>query len=311
MTKFNPLDPNAIATAVQFVAEFFSTNQANTDTPKFIDYSDTGVCWNEWVERVYNAGLALEETIIGLIAFELAHKLPNSVGKQEITNHFYRIVKKYWEKQTAPVLKTPTPTVGAIVAKSKCPRIGGCLLENGMDSCCCQTGDCDGQERVEPTNQLCLELYHGRKHPDDVMEDWGDEGPIFLVRDNIQATYGSHIKFFTPDGKDRSLYYYDDMLYYDGIYYGDWSVSLVKKMNDGDKTRIVQFDDSKTTIPNLDEPLNMKTDDDSGRKYTQFLSDAADKIHGLWRSRGGRELTPEEIQQLINSFESQFADRRP
>jgi len=31
---------------------------------------------------------------------------------------------------------------------TKCKRIGGCLLEIGLDHCCCQTNTCDGQVLV-------------------------------------------------------------------------------------------------------------------------------------------------------------------
>lgn len=78
-----------------------------------------------------------------------------------------------------------------------------------------------------------LYLMHGRKDPEQDMDDWGLEGPYIGPLRNMHTTYAStlHLKF--ADGKETGPLYpevmciADDMLYWDGVYYGDWSVFYV------------------------------------------------------------------------------------
>jgi hypothetical protein len=67
---------------------------------------------------------------------------------------------------------------------------------------------------------LYLRLYHGRKDPLENLEDWGSDGPIFGPYENIQITYEAHIKMHASDHFD-DLAWRDDLVFYDGIYYGD------------------------------------------------------------------------------------------
>ena len=73
-------------------------------------------------------------------------------------------------------------------------------------------------------DQLYLHLYHGRQFPGERLEDWGSEGPTFGPYESIQITYGAHIKMHAPDGFD-DLTWYEDLVFYDGVYYGDLSIS--------------------------------------------------------------------------------------
>ena len=53
----------------------------------------------------------------------------------------------------------------------------------------------------------------------------GLEGPSFEVR-LVQGTYTSNIRVFTGESSDDWFFwYFEDMLKYDGVYYGDWSVT--------------------------------------------------------------------------------------
>ena len=65
-----------------------------------------------------------------------------------------------------------------------------------------------------------IQLFHGRKTRDEHMDDWGVEGPTFGPFDYIHTTYATDIKF----GDNHTLNIYDEMVYYDGMFYGDWSV---------------------------------------------------------------------------------------
>jgi hypothetical protein len=80
---------------------------------------------------------------------------------------------------------------------------------------------------------LYLRLYHGRKDPEENLEDWGSEGPVFGPYESIQITYEAHIKMHAPDHFD-DLVWQEDWVFYDGIYYGD--VEIVAAAPDSERT---------------------------------------------------------------------------
>ena len=74
---------------------------------------------------------------------------------------------------------------------------------------------------------LFLELFHGRPTPDETMEDWGEEGPVFGPFQYVHITYGEHIKMgLMPNDLNEvaDLYCNQGLIYYNGLYYGDCSV---------------------------------------------------------------------------------------
>lgn len=82
---------------------------------------------------------------------------------------------------------------------------------------------------------LYLELYHGRKNPDQDLEDWGFDGPIIGPLEHMTFTYLNVIRvFFTKEsiakacgfeGKDDNwITFEDDLLVFQGNYYGDFSL---------------------------------------------------------------------------------------
>ncbi len=72
---------------------------------------------------------------------------------------------------------------------------------------------------------LYIRLFHGRTDPVQEMNDWGKDGPIFGPYNFAHTTYTSCISLGKADGNCDSLYVLEsDMAYYDGVYYGDWSV---------------------------------------------------------------------------------------
>jgi len=74
------------------------------------------------------------------------------------------------------------------------------------------------------SRQVALELFHGRSRPDQSLDDWGSQGPVFLV-DYVHVTYLSEIKLgIAEPAGDGDLHFVGDLVYYDGSYYGDWSV---------------------------------------------------------------------------------------
>lgn len=71
---------------------------------------------------------------------------------------------------------------------------------------------------------MYLHLYHGRKDPEQDMDDWGEDGGQFKIECLI-STYRSHIRVKNKiEEEPFDLCFGNDCLYYDGMYYGDWAV---------------------------------------------------------------------------------------
>ena len=76
---------------------------------------------------------------------------------------------------------------------------------------------------------LYLKLFHGRKDPNQDMEDWGFDGPVFGPIQYAHVVYHHHVAMqgYATGGPpvwEGWLEWVGDLLYYDGAYYGDWSV---------------------------------------------------------------------------------------
>lgn len=99
--------------------------------------------------------------------------------------------------------------------------------------------------------QVALELFHGRSHPEQHLEDWGSQGPVFIV-DYVHVTYLCEIKLGIPEpAGDGDLHFVQDLVYYDGAYYGDWSVfpAELAKSEVSLAARIAPFNPAKTAVP--------------------------------------------------------------
>ena len=96
-------------------------------------------------------------------------------------------------------------------------------------------------------SKVYLSLFHGRTSPDEQLSNWGKEGPILGPFDWIHTTYRCEVKCGQDDGDYHELTINEDCLYYDGIWYGDWSVFA--GVPDGTEHRLVTFDDTKAALP--------------------------------------------------------------
>lgn len=67
-----------------------------------------------------------------------------------------------------------------------------------------------------------LKLFHGRDSPDTELSGWGEDGPIFGPFPYFHTTYGVEIKF--DEDECHVLPIVEELVYYDGMFYGDWSV---------------------------------------------------------------------------------------
>lgn len=97
-----------------------------------------------------------------------------------------------------------------------------------------------------------LRLFHGRKDPNQDMDDWGEDGPCFKI-EYAHVTYMGSIKI-NVDGEDGELYTVGDLVYYDDMYYGDWSV-----FHDGAlQYPIIGFDQELANLPPKGPSITLK-----------------------------------------------------
>lgn len=104
---------------------------------------------------------------------------------------------------------------------------------------------------------MYLQLYHGRHAPDEELSDWGFDGPIFHIPDELSGvtmTYACEIQFEYQQDHFGLLKIDGDCLYYDGAWYGDWSFmsdAFFKKHYA--IANLQEFDAEKAKIPDGDE----------------------------------------------------------
>jgi len=93
-----------------------------------------------------------------------------------------------------------------------------------------------------------IRLFHGRNDPNQDMDDWGSDGPVFGPYNFVHTTYTSFVRLGLKDGMCQELNVYEDMLYYDGVYYGDWSVFDEETFKQA-KFEIAHFEQAKADLP--------------------------------------------------------------
>ena len=96
---------------------------------------------------------------------------------------------------------------------------------------------------------LYIRLFHGRADPNQDMDDWGTDGPVFGPYEFAHTTYKSHLKLGRPEGHCDELFVHaEDMVFYDGVYYGDWSVFARETLQQGGY-QTTKFDPAKARLP--------------------------------------------------------------
>lgn len=86
-----------------------------------------------------------------------------------------------------------------------------------------------------PLPGLYLKLLHGRASPNREMEDWGSDGPWIGPLGSFHCIYTSGVGMIFRGGEELSpmspnetvvppLYVYGQLVYHDGIYYGDFEL---------------------------------------------------------------------------------------
>lgn len=95
---------------------------------------------------------------------------------------------------------------------------------------------------------IYIRLFHGRTDPNQEMDDWGSEGPIFGPYEFSHTTYAWNIKLGKSDGNCDELYTHEDMVYYDSVYYGDWTVFDLETLEKG-RYCLTLFEQKKANLP--------------------------------------------------------------
>ena len=99
---------------------------------------------------------------------------------------------------------------------------------------------------------LYIRLFHGRTDLNQNMDDWGSDGPVLGPYKFAHTTYGCHLKLSKPNGNCDQLYIHPEgLVFYDRIYYGDWSVFGENGLKDGNFELSV-FEPTKAKL--LNEP---------------------------------------------------------
>jgi hypothetical protein len=97
---------------------------------------------------------------------------------------------------------------------------------------------------------LYLQLFHGRPDPRKAMENWGENGPVFGPYAYAHTTYASDIRMgglkADYDDVDTLFISTNDLVYYDGMWYGDWSVFASEELNNEHASRHKSFDQTKS-----------------------------------------------------------------
>ena len=95
---------------------------------------------------------------------------------------------------------------------------------------------------------LYIRLFHGRTDPNQDMDEWGSDGPVLGPYQFVHTTYTSFIKFGKSNGYCDEMFLHEDMLYYDGVYYGDWSIFSVKIFKES-QFQVSDFEQYKAKLP--------------------------------------------------------------
>lgn len=92
-------------------------------------------------------------------------------------------------------------------------------------------------------------LFHGRKTPDEQLEDWGEDGPVLGPFSWAHQTYCWDLKLGDLAGDDSvgELIFFEELAYYDGMFYGD--LSITAEPTEDELARVVEFDESKAKLP--------------------------------------------------------------
>jgi hypothetical protein len=139
------------------------------------------------------------------------------------------------------------------------PQSSDCVEECADESEACAIADyyqylidtVKKQLEFQPSNHVggkkyfYITLLHGRKTPTEEMDEKGSQGPAFGPYSELYSIYSHSLLFLRQDGQSDEFTAIDGLLYYDGVYYGDWVVLCELKQGQS----IAVFDKNKAIRP--------------------------------------------------------------
>lgn len=84
-------------------------------------------------------------------------------------------------------------------------------------------------------NYICLTLWNGHKFPGN-KDHWGESGPTFFVYKPMIDC--SSIRFIDIMGKESCLRIIENTIYYDSVYYDEWSFMSFRDLEENPSTFI-------------------------------------------------------------------------
>jgi hypothetical protein len=90
-----------------------------------------------------------------------------------------------------------------------------------------------------------IELIHGRRSKYENLDDWGPDGPVLGPFTWVHTTYACHVRCGIEGTDALDMMVHSDLLFWDGMYYGDWSVFDDAVLNQSKelKARLVKITD--------------------------------------------------------------------
>jgi len=89
-------------------------------------------------------------------------------------------------------------------------------------------------------------LFHGRETTDEVLTNWGEEGPLLGPLDTVNITYGEITLYPSSDARPTTLQMVDGLIPYDGMFYGDLEVTSGRRPG-----RVTPRDECSVVDPKL------------------------------------------------------------
>jgi hypothetical protein len=86
-------------------------------------------------------------------------------------------------------------------------------------------------------------------NPDATMNDWGEDGPLLGPFEWVQITYFQTVRCGLADGGEVWLTRYDDMVFYDGMYYGDFDVLSSKNSSRISGKKVAPYEPKLAELP--------------------------------------------------------------
>ena len=154
---------------------------------------------------------------------------------------------------------------------------------------------------------MYLELFHGRPDPDEDMNDWGCEGPIFEC-EHVHFTYLCSLRLLNPVVTNETrngdkhgeifLAIYEDMVYYDGVFYGD--VFTFDEIPDGHEGQLVDLDPEKVDLPEKYRKISEQ------RQRAKNMQIDGARIREMLQELAGKKRT---VKKYLEEYEERYGEQ--